>query len=245
MKRIPFTCTLFIAFTTAFMRVEAATVPVLSSGKGSDDAIIAQYIPDDTEGRKKQTIGDLMKKEAPKAGPKFIMGIGGGLDAREGYACIAASLPMGMQYGKYSLTFNPAYTYMSGKSITSKAGPFDQILRTKTNGQINEFTLPVLFTYSILDLPANMYTPYVTGGAGYSYRKFSFSGSSLISRASRVAYLHSLTLNYGFGFLVRTSDDTRFNIGLTCQSYFNKRNGPFDYDTTGVGLQFGFMIIID
>ncbi|HOD15468.1 MAG TPA: hypothetical protein PK307_01765 [Spirochaetota bacterium] len=245
MKTLTAICTLLIAFTAATVRAESAGMPGPASGKGTTADLIAQYIPDDTEGGKKQTIGDLMKKESAKVRPKFVLGIGGGLDAREGFASIAASVPMGMQYGNYSLTFSPAYTYMSGKSIKTKTGPVDRILRTKTSGQVYEFTLPAMFTYSILDLPAHLYTPYVTGGAGYSYRKFSLSGYSLVSRISRISYLHSMTLNYGFGFLVRTSDDTRFNIGLTCQSYFNKRNGPFDYDTTGAGLQFGFMIIIN
>jgi hypothetical protein len=241
MKTLPLICMLAIAVTTVMARAETPVIPV----QESTGNLIAQYIPDDSQGEKKQTIGDMMKKESGKVRPKCILGISGSLDAREGFASIAASMPVGMQYGKYGLTFVPAYTYMSGKSIKTKTSPIDRILRTKTSGQIYEFTLPAMFTYSILDLPAHLYTPYVTGGIGYSYRKFSFGGSSLVSTTSRVAYLHSLTLDYGFGFLVRTSEDSRFNIGLTCQTYFNKRNGSFDYDTTGAGIEFGFMILFD
>ena len=245
MKTLPFICTLVVSITTVLAQAGAAAIPDLPQERETAKGLVAQYIPDDSEGGKKQTIGDMMKKESAKPRPKFILGISGGLDAREGFASIAVSAPMGMQYGKYGVTFFPAYTYMSGKSIKTKTSPLDRILRTKTSGQVYEFTLPAMFTYSILDLPAHLYTPYVTGGVGYSYRKFSLNGSSLLSVTGRVSYLHSMTLNYGFGFIVRTSEDTRFNIGLTCQSYFNQRNGPFDYDTTGAGIQLGFMIIID
>lgn len=245
MKTLSLICSLIITLPMAISQAAAAVTPGLSPGQDPAGSLVAQYIPDESETGKKQTIGDLMKKEGARVRPKFILGISGGFDAREGFASIAASVPMGMQYGKYGLNFFPAYTYMSGKSIKTKTSPINRILRTKTSGQVYEFNLPAMFTYSILDLPAHLYTPYVTGGAGYSYRKFSLSGSSLLSMTSRTSYLHSMTLDYGFGFLVRTSEDTRFNIGLICQSYFNKRNGPFDYDTTGAGIQFGFMIIID
>jgi hypothetical protein len=229
------------------------TVPLYAAElSGSHDAspvLLAQYLTDDEDNdrdtARKKTIGDIKKDVSAKVRPQFIMGISGGLDAREGFASISATVPMGMQYGTYGLTFFPAYTYMSGKSIKTKKSPIDNILRTKTDGQVYEFTLPAMFSYYILDLPAHLYTPYVTGGAGYSYRKFSLNGSSLVSMTGRAYTLHSMTLNYGFGFLVRTSDDTRFNAGLTCQSYFNMRNGPFDYDTTGASIQFGLMIIFD
>jgi hypothetical protein len=244
MKKLPVIILLLVATAAAY-------ASDLSTGQESVRGLTAQYLTDDEEGGragdtgKKKTIGDLKKEGSAKVRPQFVMGISGGLDAREGFASISASVPMGMQYGKYALTFFPAYTYMSARSIKTKSSPVSNIVRTKTDGQVYEFTLPAMFSYYILDVPAHLYTPYVTGGVGYSFRKFSLNGSSLVSMTGRVYTLHSMTLNYGFGFLVRTSEETRFNIGLTCQSYFNQRNGPFDYDTTGASIQFGLMLIID
>jgi hypothetical protein len=243
MKTLPLIFALMLATATAH------ATDLISPGEPVR-GLTAQYLTDDEGGRaddagKKKTIGDLKKDGSAKVSPKFVMGINGGLDAREGFASISASVPLGMQYGKYGLTFLPAYTYMSAQSIKVKSSPVSNIIRTKTSGQVYEFTLPAMFSYYILDVPAHLYTPYVTGGAGYSYRRFTLHGSSLASMAGRAYSLHSMTLNYGFGFLVRTSEETRFNIGLVCQSYFNQRNGPFDYDTTGASIQFGLMLVFD
>ena len=241
MKTLPALLVLFCATATAAHATDL-TIP-----QESIRGLTAQYLTDDegTDTGKKKTIGDLKKQAGPKVRPLFVMGINGGLDAREGFASITASVPLGMQYAKFGLTFLPAYTFMSAKSLKVKGSPASNIVRTKTSGMVYEFTLPAMFSYYILDVPEHLYTPYVTGGVGYSFRRFSLHGSSFASMAGRQYSLHSMTLNYGFGFLVRTSEETRFNIGLVCQSYFNQRNGPFDYDTTGASIQFGLMLVFN
>jgi hypothetical protein len=113
------------------------------------------------------------------------------------------------------------------------------------NGQIYEFDLPFKFTYSILDIARYPYTPYVTAGTGYSLRKFSLSGSSLLNRVSKQYTVHSMMLNFGFGFFVKMTENTRFNVGFNGVPYFNTRSGDFNYDTTGVSLLFGMMVIFD
>lgn len=67
------------------------------------------------------------------------------------------------------------------------------------------------------------------------------SGSNLLNRAGREVYVHSFTLDYGFGFLVKTTRDTRLNVGLQGTSYFNEKKGGFTYDTTGASITFSLM----
>ena len=85
--------------------------------------------------------------------------------------------------------------------------------------------------------------PYLTAGIGYGYRKFFLRASSPIERIAREYSINSFTMHYGFGFLVRTSEDTRFNAGLTGVSHFSSRTGEFNYDTTGVSIGLGLLLI--
>lgn len=210
--------------------------------------LIAQYLEDKENGRdtksQKETILDYQKKEMLPT-PHFIMGIGGGLDAREGFGSASIALPLGVQYGHFTMIFDTAFVYSNAKSLRqNKPDLFDTIMRTKMSGQIIELHLPFKFSYSILDLEKYVYTPYLSAGIGYSYRKFYLRGTSALNRITREYGINSLTLNYGFGFLVRTSQDTRFNVGITGISYLNNRSGAFNYDTTGASLLMGILLIL-
>ncbi|MBN2080144.1 MAG: hypothetical protein JW838_14340 [Spirochaetes bacterium] len=228
-----------------------AVSPVFSDeAKQWDDGpaapLLAQYLDDSGEqtGREKtRTLADLRNEE--RARPRCIIGIGGAVSARESFASLAAFVPVGMQYGKYGVTAEPAYLFMNTRSFRTDTGGFlNQITRTRTKGQVHSFSLPVKFSYSFLDLEGFPYTPYLAAGAGYAFRKFAMSGSNLLNRAGREIFIHSFTLDYGFGFLVKTTKDTRLNVGLQGTSFFNKKKGEFGYDTTGASITFSLMTLI-
>jgi hypothetical protein len=213
---------------------------------GRNNPLLAQYLDDSGEERGGDTIrrpADSRKDAKPR--PRFIMGLGGGVSARENFASLAAFVPVGMHYGKYGLTAEPAYLFINARSFRTDGGGFlNQITRTKTQGQAHSFSLPVKFSYSFLDLEGFPYTPYLAAGAGYAFRRFAMSGSSLLSRAGREIFIHSFTLDYGFGFLIKTTPDTRLNIGLQGTSYFNEKRGEFTYDTTGASITFSLITLL-
>ncbi len=208
----------------------------------------AQYIEDKEPDRdnkyNKGTIQDYKNRELARPVPRFIMGIAGGLDAREGFGSASLSVPLGVQYTRFTMIFDIGVVYSNAKSLRkSKTDPLDTILRTKLSGHIVEFNIPFKFSYSFLDLETNLYTPYLTAGIGYGYRKFFMRASSTLERIARDYSINSFTMNYGFGFLVRTSENTRFNVGLTGISHFNSRSGVFNYDTTGISIAIGLLLI--
>ncbi len=220
-----------------------------AAGMADDTGIItAQYIEDRETGRdgknKKGTIQDLRNRELARTVPRFIMGLGGGLDAREGFGSASLAVPLGVQYGQFNMIFDLGFVYSNAKSLRkSKTGLMDSILRTKLSGHVIDFNLPFKFSYSILNLETNLYTPYLTAGIGYGYRKFFLRASSALERIAREYSINSFMIHYGFGFLVRTSDDTRFNVGINGISYFNSRTGVFNYDTTGVTIAVGLLLV--
>lgn len=162
-----------------------------AAGIGEDRGMeLAQYIEDREPGKddryKKGTIQDYRNRELAKPVPRFVMGISGGLEAREGFGSASLAVPLGVQYGRFTMTFDLGMTYANAKSMTkSNPGLLDTILRTKLNGHIVEFDLPFKFSYSILDLEKNLYTPYLTAGIGYGYRKFHLRASSALERIAR------------------------------------------------------------
>ncbi len=206
---------------------------------------MAQYIEDkDNGGNRKKTVRDYAKKEPEKPEPRFIMGIGGGVNAREGFGSASLGVPLGVQYGRFIMVFDTTLHYSNAKSLRkTKSSLLDSILRTKLSGHVVEFDLPFKFSYLLLDLEKNPYTPYFTAGIGYAYRKFYLRGSTSLERITREYGINSFTMHFGFGFLVRTSDDTRFNVGITGVSHFNNRSGEFNYDTTGVSIGLGMLLI--
>jgi hypothetical protein len=244
---------IFIIVGALCAALSAPTVayPVFPAAAGEDtNLILSQYLDDKEAGRedrsRKGTVLDLRNKEMARPQPRFIMGVGGGANAREGFGSVILTAPLGIMYERFTVTADPGFVYTNAKSMRGKKGwSLENLIRTKMNGQIYQFDLPFKFSYSILDLAMYPYTPYVTAGIGYSLWKFSLSGSSPLSHVSREYYINSMTLNYGFGFLVKTTEDTRFNVGFNGVSYFNKRLGEFNYDTTGVSLLFGMMVIFN
>lgn len=222
---------------------------LLAAGITGDGGIeTAQYIEDRESGKenryKKGSVGDYRNRELARPVPRFIMGLSGGLDAREGYGSASLAAPLGVLYGRYTMTFDIGVVYSNAKSLRkNKNNLMDGLLRTRMSGHIVEFNLPFKFSYSILDLEKNIYTPYLTAGIGYGYRKFFLRASSPIERIAREYSINSFTMHYGFGFLVRTSEDTRFNAGLTGISHFSSRTGEFNYDTTGVSIGLGLLLI--
>ena len=212
----------------------------------STSPLVAQYIDDSGEERvedRGRTLADLAKKARTR--PRPVIGVGGGVNARENFASLAAFVPVGMQYGKYGVTADPAYIFMKARSFRTDSGGFPALIgRTKTQGQVHSFSLPVKFSYSFLDLDGFPYTPYLAAGAGYAFRRFAMSGSNLLGRTSREIFIHSFTLDYGFGFLVKTTEQTRLNVGLHGSSFFNEKRGAFAYDTTGASLTFSLMTLL-
>jgi len=209
---------------------------------------IAQYIEDREPGKdnryKRGTVQDYKNRELARMVPRFIMGLSGGLDAREGFGSASLAAPLGVMYGQFTMTFDIGIVYSNAKSLRKNKSDFmDSLLRTKMSGHIVEFNLPFKFSYSILDLEKNIYTPYLTAGVGYGYRKFFLRASSSVERIAREYSINSFTMHYGFGFLVRTSEDTRFNAGLTGISHSSSRTGEFNYDTTGVSIGLGLLLI--
>lgn len=242
---------LCIALLPALLIVIGAGPSILLAADLHDDrgGLLAQYLEDRQNGNEnrsgKETIRDFQKRELKKPEPHFIMGVGGGLDAREGFGSASLTAPLGVQYDRFLMIFDAAFVYSNAKSLKpDNPDLFQSLFRTKMNGQILEFHLPFKFSFMILDLEKNLYTPYLMAGIGYSYRKYYLRGSTALFRILRQCELNSLTLNLGFGFLVRTSDSTRFNVGITGTPYFNSRHGSFNYDTTGVALQVGMLFIL-
>jgi hypothetical protein len=219
----------------------ATILAIILSAAGSARA---QFIMDDNDDKGRKTIKELRDQGLvqPKARP--ILGIDGGASVRDGAASVSTVLQLGVQYDRYIVTADPAFMYLNSQSLQGKKNIMRYFLRTKISGQVYEFALPVKFTYVILDMEKYPYAPYVSAGVGYSYRSFSLKGSSFINRTSRAFDLHSMTLNFGFGFLVKTTAETKFNVGISGVSYFNSRSGKFDYDTTGASLHFGMMVFI-
>lgn len=233
------------------LTVTSSAYPALPAAADDDAPILlSQYLDDKDAGRedrtKKGTVQDLRSREIERPRPRFIMGVGGGADAREGFGSVTFTAPLGILYDRFTVTADPGFVYTNAKSMRPKKGiTLENLTRTKMNGQIYEFDLPFKFTYSILDIARYPYTPYVTAGTGYSLRKFSLSGSSLLNRVSKQYTVHSMMLNFGFGFFVKMTENTRFNVGFNGVPYFNTRSGDFNYDTTGVSLLFGMMVIFD
>lgn len=230
----------------------ASSTYALLPASADDDAgiLLSQYLEDKESGRvekpKKGTVQELQDKEIVKPMPQLIMGVGGGAEAREGFGSVMITAPIGIMYDRFTVTADPGFVYSSAKSMRTKKGlSLENLTRTKMNGQIYQFDLPFKFTYSILDITRYPYTPYITAGTGYSLQKFHLSGSSVLSQVSRQYTINSMTLNFGFGFFVKVIEHVRFNVGFNGVSYFNKRSGVFNYDTTGVSLLFGMMLIFE
>jgi hypothetical protein len=242
---------IFIGALCAALSFTSLAYPLLPSAADDDTAILlSQYLNDKDTGTgdrtKKETVQELLNKEMERPRPHFIMGVGGGADAREGFGSVMLTTSLGVLYDRFTVTIDPGFVYTNAKSITPKKGmTLENLTRAKMNGQIYEFNLPFKFTYSILDIARYPYTPYVMAGTGYSLWKFSLNESSFLSHMSRHYALNSMTLNFGFGFFVTVTEHTRFNVGLNGVSYFNTRSGDFNYDTTGVSLLFGMMQIFD
>jgi hypothetical protein len=238
--------------STAFLIVLGAFPPVLSASDTgrNTDVLLAQYLEDDDGGGKnaqrKGTIRELQKREAERPRVRFFIGTGGGIMLREGFASINISSPLGIQYNKYIATTAPTFIFTNAQTLRGKKGwSADNLFKTRTSGRIYEFDLPFRFNYSFLDINAFPYSPYISAGMGYSLRKFMFSGSSLLSRTNRNFALNSMTLNFGFGFFVKITEETRLNAGLNIVTYFNNRSGIFNYDTTGASIQFGFITFLN
>lgn len=240
------------ALSLAFLFVFSA-YPPLSSPAPTDNGqniMLAQYLEDGESGatnaKRRGTVRDLQKSEKLRLTPRFIIGGNGGVEAREGFASIIVSLPLGVQYDRYLVTATPMFVFTNAQSLRGKKGwSLDNLLRTKISGRIYEFDIPVKFSYSFLDINAFPYSPYLSVGIGYSLRTFLMNGSALLSRTNRDFTLNSLTLNYGFGFLVKTTADTRLDVGLHIVTYFNNRSGMFNYDTTGASVHLGFMTFLN
>jgi hypothetical protein len=167
------------------------------------------------------------------------MGIAGTVGNMESMARVSAMMTLGIQYDRFNFTLDPEFNYVWSKSMRSRT-----ILHPiKTSGSALEFGLPFKCSYSFLDLAQYRYTPYITAGFGYNFRQFSYTGSFLIASLHDAYGINSLTLNYGLGFLVKISEQTRFQVAVNGISYFNESKGAFNYDTTGASLAVGVLLV--
>lgn len=237
------------ALSAAFLillTVHSAAGPA-PAADGGKSVIIAQYLRDGESGAQRRgTIRDLQKSEMDRLRPRAILGAGGGIEVREGFASVILSAPLGVQYDRYLVTMSPAFVFTNAQSLRAKKGwSLDNLVRTKISGRIYEFDLPFRFSYSFLDINAFPYSPYLSAGLGYSLRKFQLSGSSVLSRTNRDFTLNSLTFNIGFGFLVKITETTRMDVGLHIVTYFNTRSGIFNYDTAGASMNLGFRTFLN
>jgi hypothetical protein len=221
-------------------KVSASLAGLFRSEDGG--TLLAQYLTEDKEypGREEK-IPETARPHAAGKKIRFITGISGALSNREGFASVSAAGMFGVQIDRFSVYVNPSYLYTRTRSLKSK----NLLLRTKSSAEVMEFGLPVKCAYSFFNTDEYPYTPYVEAGIGYNFRKYSATGSSTISRVSVGNLIHSLTLNYGFGFIVKTTERTRFQAGLGGVSYFNTIPGKFSYDTTGAYMQFGIIVIFN
>jgi hypothetical protein len=212
------------------------------SRPGDGGVLFAQYLTEDREyPEKKEKAREALGPYAVRKKTRFIAGIFGSLSSREKFAVVSAAGMFGIGVDRFSVYMNPEFLYTRTRSLKSK----NLLLRTTSSAEVMEFGLPVKCAYSFFDTAEYPYTPYVEAGVGYNFRKYSASGSSTISRVGVGNLIHSLTLNYGFGFIVRTTERTRFKAGLGGISYFNTIPGKFSYDTTGASAMFGFIVIFD
>ncbi len=205
--------------------------------QGNHGGEMAQFITDEKKDGKEAGRPVTAEKK-----PMFVMGLGASVSNIEGMASVSIISSLGMQLGHYHFNGEPSLHYMRAFSLKNKKGQA-ALFRTKTVGSILEFSVPVKFSYSFLDLETHPYTPYLTAGFGYSHRRFMFSGSATAVRITHNFFVDALTLNYGFGFMAKISEQTRLQIGLNGISYFDSRTGIFDYDTTGGSIYIGIMVL--
>ncbi len=205
-----------------------------------ESRLFAQFLTDDKESAtsKQNDLGPRI--ETPQILPKFILGLSAALSNMEGFANVSVSSILGIQYGKFSFTVDPAFIFSRANSINKK-----NALAAKSTGEILEFGFPVKCTYAFLDLSSYQFSPYLQAGFGYDLRKYHFSGSSFFIGTSNTYFIDSLTLNFGFGFLIKMTEQTRLRIGLGGISYFSSKQGQFGYETTGASLLLGLATIFD
>jgi hypothetical protein len=220
-----------------------ATSTGRASGSENEQFLLTQFLTDDRNDAERdiKTRRRGSDTDGLRTTPLFIIGLSGALSNQEGFAMVSAMATLGIQYDKLYITTDPVFIYSRTKSMKMKI----PVLRKKSSGEVLEFGLPVKCTYAFLDLSSYRFSPYVQAGIGYDFRKFNSSGSSLISRAQYSYYVDSLTLHYGIGFIIKTTEQTRFQVGLNGTSYFNANKGEFSYDTTGASLLFGMIVIFD
>lgn len=205
--------------------------------KGVHNGEMAQFIPDEKKDGK--TPG---KPNSPEKKPMFIMGVGGGVSNLEGMASVSLLTCLGFQQSNYHFSGEPTLHYMRAFSLKPGKG-LASMLRTKSSGSVLEFSIPLKFSYSFLDLENHPYSPFISAGAGYSHRRFAYHGSGALARLSSDFYVDALTLNFGFGFMAKINEQSRLQIGINCISYFDTRAGTFTYDTTGASLFLGVILL--
>jgi len=232
------------AFTAETPGFSQTSAPTTSFAIINDrDILLAQFLTDDKDNAEtmnrvanKTTGQDSLKPQAV-----FITGLSGAISNQEGFAMVSAMSVLGLQYGKFYFTADPLFTYSKTMSLKHKKNVFG----TKSTGEVLDFGLPAKCTFAFLDLASYPYTPYIQAGIGYNIRKYSYRGSSFISRINNTSFVDSLTLHCGFGLIIAITRQTRLQIGLSGISYFNTKPGVFAYDTTGASLLLGLIAVFE
>ena len=207
----------------------------------SASAVWAQYLDDGSA-------GERIRKENVDTDtdiqPRCLLGIDAGTDVREGFASVAAAFPIGLQLTRHGLSADPTLRYMSMRSPRHGLRSLDRVIGTDANAKGFEFAIPLMYSYQFIDIDVYPYSPFLAAGAGYSFRRFAASVSTLLGGSGRHASLHSLTLHAGFGFVVRVNAQARLRVVMNAVPYFNAGRGKFSYDTTGGSIQIGMMTFV-
>jgi hypothetical protein len=217
--------------------------PIIANEINDRSPLIAQFLTDDRENAavKQKESSQQAGTEVPETRPQFMMGISGALSNMEGFANVSVASILGIQYGKFSFTADPAFIFSRAKSLKNKK----DMIGAKSSGELLELGLPLRCTFSFLDPSSYGFSPYLQAGFGYDLRKYIFSGSSFFTRINNSYFIDSLTLNFGFGFIIKMTEQTRLRIGLSGVSYFNSKQGAFGYETTGASMLLGLTAIFD
>jgi hypothetical protein len=232
------------AFTAEAPGFSWNSAPTIVSAAINDrESLLAQFLTDDKDNAEtRNRVSDKMTgQDSLKTQAVFIMGLSGAISNQEGFAMVSAMSVLGIQYGKFYFTADPVFTYSKTKSLKH----IKNVFGSKSTGEVLDFGLPAKCTFAFLDLATYPYTPYIQAGSGYNIRKYSYSGSSFMSRINNTSFADSLTLHCGFGLIIAVTRQTRIQIGFSGISYFNTKQGVFAYDTTGASLMFGLIAVYE
>ncbi len=177
---------------------------------------------------------------------RFTFGVISGMSTRDDFNNIQADIPFGFIVQRVGIIFNPSLVFLKSDSFNFDRGKaLNEFFRPKGSGFIYDLGISMKAQYYFKDPATAAYAPYLGAGPGYDYRGYEYKVRTFAIRQSKSYFLHSLTLNYGGGFMFKAREFIRITIDLGAISYFNKKDASrFTYDTTGATLGMGAHLLL-